>query len=327
MLKHRNLEASRIRTLVQEYDATTRINDVAGEAIVRIAEKLVPAVKKGRRLTGSELLTIMDELDTDIRSGVVTILSRSETIKATRARPKGEAYERCYVFVHALNKESVQLVSIRVFGTRKSIKIESQMLPVGFTYHAAERILERTRNVDLAFKELGAALLDMLAFYKLTESFSLEKLKGDLLLPDRSGNGIALGSIHAMDWKVIGAEFGAYGMKRYQPIHVWPPGTKFVAHTFVNTAQLGEDQVRLAEAIRDWRETRRPAYDSLLRHSCWGEHITNIELQAGLGLEMMQTMRAEAIAILDDPASIATVTRRHQIKRGPPQTRAGSEVL
>jgi hypothetical protein len=301
MMKHRNLIAPQIRSLSGESAAVLDSGRTFTEFFKELLTTLSKVFDKGRRLREGELLGVLRSLDHLVCKNLTIIRSEHDFIPPTRTRPKGEAHEFRYVFLFSNNGDQYRLVSMRILGTRKLIKVETHQLPAGFRYHAAERYLERTGKTNDALKELGSCLLNNMVFYKLTEDFCADYLGDNLMFGGPKGEGAILGDIWNSEFKAEGFEFRIEGIRQYTHSPIWPSGSCFTAATYVSDELLGMDQLNAVTDVEAWRKDNQPLYDDLQKLSCWKESVSADHPELQRVMAELQALRQSAVAVLDNP--------------------------
>lgn len=310
MLKHKNLDAPRIRNLVREDAVTGKFDDASVAMFSDLLLYLGGIFDRGRRLRAEELKTVMDIVDSRIREGFLVVRSGKSNIPPTRIKPKGESYENRYIAVHRIEANSYILVAYRLLGTRKVIRLEQAALPIGFTYHAAERMLERAADVEMAFRQIAESLLEYMVFTKLGEVPCVKNLACDLLIPDVGGHGALLGGIYEVERKPERFDFRIEGMFTSHPKPFWGLSTRFVAHTFIGTSQMREEQIALSDAIRAWKEGRQSFNDDLFARTCWYDSITEHDPAAEWDDDTFPTLWKETADILGTDAAARAISRQ-----------------
>jgi|GEM_PF-6911775 len=309
VIKHRNLVAPQIKSLVGDTTFVLGGNRAFEDIFTEVLTSLGRVFDRGRRLRETELTGVMGNLDALIRNHLPIIRAEHDFLPPTRTRPKGEAHEFRYVFLGSVNGGEYRLVAMRLLGTRKTIKLETHQLPVGFTYHAAERYLERSGKTGDALTDLGRCLLDNMVFYKLTEIFCARHLGFDLMFAGPHGKGAVLGGLYPTSVKAEGFEFRIEGIREYSFEPLWPPGTCYTANTYISEDQIGIDQIAVVEDIEAWKRERAVVYEEVQRLSCWRDSIAARHPDLSSEEISLSNLIQSAAEVLDTPEHRKAIPR------------------
>jgi hypothetical protein len=293
------LSPLRSQGLVQECDFAGRAENFYETIKADLSRLVHPRFMKNRRLDRASLLEMADQIDSSLKSNSIVIHSRITEIGATLARKKGELAELRYVVVHAVSRSTYQLFSYRFRMTRKSFRMETRHLPVRFTHHAAERLIERLDDQNAALKQIGQVLLDQVVFSRLVMDTAICDLGFHMPLPASDIGGMLLGGFHSMDWEDKGYEIKGGLAKHLSGISsFWEPGVMYTAITFIDFSRMKPDQHELAYKVENWIDSRRNEYDALVRATCWPEHLSPVEEDVDITENLMGALENEANSIV-----------------------------
>lgn len=293
------LSPLKAKALIQECDYANRAENFY-EAIKADLQRLVhPRFRDYRRLDRASLMEMVDQIDTSIKANSVVIESKITEIEATAARKKGELIELRYVVVHAVTRTTFQLFSYRFRMTRKAFRMETRHLPVRFTQHAAERLIERLDDQKEALKQIGRVLLDRVVFTRLVMDTAVCDYGFQMPLPASDIGGMLLGGFHSHNWEDKGYEIkGGMARQLNDITSFWEPGVMYTAITFIDFSRMKPDQHELGYKVENWIESRRDQYDALTRATCWPEHLTAVDEDIDITEHLMGAMEYEANSIV-----------------------------
>ena len=305
------LSPLKAKSLIQECDYANRA-ETFYEAIKADLQRLVhPRFRDYRRLDRSSLMEMVGQIDASIKANAVVIESKITEIEATAARKKGELFELRYVVVHAVTRTTFQLFSYRFRMTRKAFRMETRHLPVRFTQHAAERLIDRLDDQKEALKQIGRVLLHRVAFTRLVMDTAICDYGFQMPLPASDIGGMLLGGYHSHNWQDKGYEIKA-GMARHlnDISSFWEQGVMYTAITFIDFSLMKPDQHELGFKVEEWIESRRSQYDALTRATCWPEHLTAVEEDIDFTEHLMGALEYEANSIVRQKKYYKTI--RHK---------------
>lgn len=285
--------------LIQECDFASRAENFY-EAIKADLLRLVhPRFRNYRRLDRASLMEMVDQIDSSMKANSIVIQSRITEIAPTLARKKGELVELRYVVVHAISRTTYQLFSYRFRMTRKAFRMETRHLPVRFTHHAAERLIERLEDQREALKQIGQVLLDRVVFSRLVMDAAVCDHGFQMPLPASDIGGMLLGGFHSLNWEDKGYEIKAGLARQLSGISsFWERGVMYTAITFIDFSRMKPDQHELGYKVEDWIESRRNEYDALTRATCWPEHLSPVEEDIDITENLMGAVEYEANSIV-----------------------------
>lgn len=302
--KHKNLKASKIKDLACDANIAAMASDRVGKTLDVLSAVFIESLKQGRRLKSDELELIVDTIEHNFENDMIVIAQRYFDKPASRTRPKSEEFERNYVVVSNLGGDFFTIFAIRFHVTRRMIHYSCSELPIAFTYHCAERLMERGRNISQAAKEISLSLLEMLIFSKLAEPVSAEHLQNYMILPAIELDGAFLGTYdmhdpydYKMSFKDINGliphSSGVTARKRY------------VAKTFVDDKKLSRKQEEVIDNIFDWRADCDIIHEQAMVKELWPECHMSEEERSIKGLGLGQGL----INYLKSPKVVDTVIR------------------
>jgi hypothetical protein len=260
MTRHSNLDKDAIRSLV---DQASRVATVSNK-IAAIQKTVMATVKErfrhGKKLTGIDLAVLLNGVDGAITSDFHPLDHQTTKIPPTRVHPKGEKHENLYVGLRVregtekTTNPVYQLFMFRFYMTRKAVFMETRNLPLAFTYHAAERIIERTRNVDEAFRTIANGLLEWAPMLHHAADVSVEKNAGFMAHPCSNRSGLFLGDyLEGNNGRAEYVGMDGVGFERGTGKIEHSDMPIYVARTFIETDELRPDQTELADTLSMWR--------------------------------------------------------------------------
>jgi hypothetical protein len=298
---HRNLMAPEIRKLVGERQDVIDVKYKLQALLLKAGEYAKYRFLKGKRFTATDLADIFENADELMTSTIQPCGRWTARKEATRIHPKGDQMEAAYVFVDAKDGHEFTLQGVRLFGTRKKFGFELVEFPFAFSYHAAERYLERYKGADLPLNSIAKSLMAYAFFLFFVAPMAAERNGGSMNIPAVDRSGIFLGQFEERDTFSFAWDVDGQGA-RIRPVEsVLLECPVFVAKTFVGMSLLREDQVTAMEQLSGWnvnfadelfRERDRILWPNakLLSTSTGGESIK----------ERLDVLMTELIAILSD---------------------------
>jgi hypothetical protein len=258
MMKHRNIEATAIRSLVHEDATAATVADEINAIYDTLDEVIKPAHINGRKLKGDVLRSVFDECCRRLVTMADPIDSDQSFRAATKTRPKGEAYQARFVGFKRVEDspakhEQYQLFNFRIFASRKLVRIDYQQQPFAFQYHTAERLLERGQEKRGALRRLAVSVYKASAMLMAAQKYSTDKLSGRMIAPMSDGAGLLLGDY--INKSVSSGKRRTYDHSscRDNGINIAGSDITFLARTFVSNGMLRPDQLKLAKAISEWQ--------------------------------------------------------------------------
>lgn len=258
MLKHRNISADSIRSLVQEDTGAAAVADEITAIYDTLHEVITPTHINGRKLKGDVLSSVFEECCNRFVNMSNPIDADRSFREATRTRPKGEAYQARFVsfkrIEDSLSKhEQYQLFNFRIFASRKLVRIEYQQQPFAFQYHAAERLLERGQEKQGALRRLAESVYRASAILLAAQKYSTEKLDRRMIVPMSDGSGLLLGDYISKSVSSGKRRTYDHSSCRENGINIAGSDTTFLARTFVSNGMLRPDQLKLTQDIAKWQ--------------------------------------------------------------------------
>jgi hypothetical protein len=145
-----------------------------------------------------------------------------------------------------------QLCSMRVYATRKNLRVDFIAHPAAFQYHAAERLMERAIGVDDALDCLGRSLTEWLPFIYHAEGGLMTD--GACCAPVRENAGMMVGEFTD---QVIGSairyDFGRHTRRTPTAPKFFALDRTFMARTFLGRTQLRPAQAHAMKLLSNWR--------------------------------------------------------------------------
>lgn len=244
------------KKLMGETAASRKAGEAFDALLSDVRNKVGHYFSNNRRLKGSALARLFDELDAAVRKGMTVVRSRRDERPPTKARPKSEAFEAMYAVVSNQEADSVsremifRLHSLRFFGTRKLVVVEADSLPLAFRRHAASRRYERGVNVEHAVREIGESLTDWMPLILSAEDPLLETGGNSFAAPVAEGMLLGHFDVTAAVPGGTRYRFDAIGVTHEEtPASPLAPAL-FCANTFIGTAEMGPNQQDLMELFR-----------------------------------------------------------------------------
>jgi hypothetical protein len=314
MFKHKNLVGNQILNLASEHRLSNDAYAITEEIVRTITSKMCSGPDVGRKLRGHELKDIVETPRRNIVDRSILLQHESASKRATLGRPNSDVYDDFYLYVYSASETDMLPMTMRVIGSRAQIELEFSTPPVAFTYHAAERLLEREGEKERAIRSISASLLDMYPFLKIVEELVAKNLHSEMLVPDIDGHGVFLGSLYQTHARPLRFIIRREGMQRLRMESLWPLGLEFVAHTFVDNSRLRPAQIRFADAIRAWRARNLEANRVLKKFSLWvSDYENEISMPSD---EDLARARIEALALVgsDDAAEATRRVRKGSVQ-------------
>lgn len=273
-MRHRDLEAENIRRLVQESAGLEDVGTRIGDFLDRMDKLVNERFKAHRRLSGPQLKEIWSECQSMVARDVVVIDGVVTEVPPTRTRPKGEVYEMRFVsFMKMQNPpppltDIYQMFSFRLRMSRRHVWLDFQGHPVGFSYHATERVLERTTANVEAMKKVATELSRSLELIEACKTHALSKTEGRLHIPFEDASGALLGEFvpHSRHFLRKSA-FNKWSTADSE--HAGKEERFFVARTFVDRYLLEPVQAYGLNLLSLWREEGGNGYDVANDIRCW----------------------------------------------------------
>jgi hypothetical protein len=189
--------------------------------------------------------------------------------------------------------------------------METRYLPVRFTHHSAERLIQRLEDQKEALQQIGKVLLDKVVLSRLVMDTAVCDFKFQMPLSASEIGGMLLGSYHSLNWQDRGYEIKAGNAKHLNGIEsFWEPGCMYTAITFIDFGMMKADQHELAYKIEDWISSRRQQYDALVRATCWPEHLSTVDEDVDITEHLMESLEYEANSIVRQPKFQKTIQRK-----------------
>ncbi len=263
MTRHGNLDKDAIRSLVDQASKVATISQTLPLLKNVVEEVVLERFQQGKRLTGIDLAANLRFVDEAICADFHPLERHTTKIDATRVHPKGEKAENLYVGLRVRDDGDrtnpiYQLFCFRFFTTRKLVTMEQFDLPLAFAYHAAERIIEKSANIDEAFRTIAKGLIEWATMLYHAADVSIDKNAGFMAHPGPNQGGLFLG-----DYLQGRTDKGQYSRMNGTAVtkgfgsveHTDSP--IYVARTFVDPFELRPDQIELRDTLSIWRSTFR----------------------------------------------------------------------
>ena len=254
-MRHSDLDALKIRCLVKSSEGLPERANSVFQMFVDISDIVKERFGKNKRLADGVLEKIVAACD-DAMTRFKPLSCRYDHRPATRARPKGERFESCYSLLIQPRRiegfdDFYQLCSMRIYATRKNLRIDFIVHPAAFQYHAAERLLERAIDVDDALDRLGRSLSEWLPYIYEAEGGLMTD--GACCVPVGENTGMMIGEF--TDQKLGAAiryDFGKHSGPMPKTPGYFALNRTFVARTFVSRMQLRPSQAHAMKLLSDW---------------------------------------------------------------------------
>lgn len=320
-MRHDNLDAEKIRSLVKASEGTSERNDLLSNLIEAIGLIVVKRFALNRKLPGKTLELLFKHCDSVIRDRFRPLDYQHDRKPSTRTHPKGEQLESCYsMLVHLSGRENgfydlYQLVSVRLFATRKFFRIDVIAHPAAFQYHAAERLMERTMGVEDALDVLGRNLSKWIPF--ISEAELRLPTDGGCCVPVEYNAGMLVGEF--TNKLAVGAmryDFNKNGVDT-TPLRMNPGHMRaFVARTFVSRHQLRPAQAYAMKLLTNWDQQ-----NEIDRHENeinmlwpWSFNNDNGAEVGGLGRHALE----ELDLVMEDPVFVRSMHAATEHSRSQP---------
>ena len=275
-MRHQDLEADNIRKLVQESAVVEGVDTRMEEFLQKVDRLVYGEFRKHRRLTGTQLRGLWNECMAMVRKDIVVIDGVFTEIPATLAKPKGEVYEMRFVSFMKMKKAPLgyvdiyQLFSFRLRLSRRSVEMDFHGHPAGFSYHATERVLERTKGTDEAMKRVATELAASLELIWAAAEHSLSACEGRLHIPFRDASGALLGEyVHSNDAHQYHRWLFTKGRARVGDLGERRNPAFFIALTFVDRYLFEPVQSYAMNLLSLWREEAGETYQNANSRRCW----------------------------------------------------------
>jgi hypothetical protein len=266
-MRHRDLDASGIRTLVNDEMSVDSADDSVRQLWDEIERLVLRQYARGKKLSQADMQTMFRDCDSFTLAAFHVVDARYREIGPTRARPKSGALDVSYTVVLKSRKRYAgldslyRLYNLRLAITPKVVKLELHPLNVAFLYHAAERLVERAAAATLPFEALAAELADWSWLIQEASETSATKLDYRLSLPTTNDEGMLLGEyvrlplVHSytMKYNKIGARQGILGHPSDYEIN-------FIVRTFVDRHQLRPAQRYAMNLLSEFRRDHEDEY-------------------------------------------------------------------
>lgn len=272
-MRHSELDVEKIRDLVKSSEGLPGRATSVFQLFVDISDIVTDHFVQNKRLPDGVLEQILAACDETVKK-FKPISCRQDHRPATKARPKGDRFELCYSLLIQPRRvegfdDFYQLCSMRIYATRKNLRLDFITHPAAFQYHAAERFMERAVDIDDALQSLGRTLIEWLPYIYGAESGLMTD--GGCCLPVGDNVGMMIGEFteHASSTAIrydFGKNTGPLPTKMPKPIG---PDRTFMARTFVARTQLRPAQAHAMKLLSDWHANSDEACKSDSRIILW----------------------------------------------------------
>ncbi len=297
---HRDLAASDIRKLVAELGGVSILTKDLVNYVTLAGGFVLQRFARGKRLSASDLQDIFENADQIVGSDIAPCGRWRASREANRFHPNGQKMEAAYMII-CTDGANFQLYAIRIEGSQKKVRFEITGIPFGFTYHTAERYLERYGKTDYPLNAIGRGLVDYAFCLFVTGPFARDRNAGHMNIPAPDGSGIFLGEFKDFNSLSYCLEFDCYGGRKLPVDNVFLTRSPiFVAQTFVDRHQMRPEQTAAAQMLADWTAEYRRDLDTERDNLLWSHAKL---LPVGFTpreQERAETLRTKLIEILAD---------------------------
>jgi hypothetical protein len=308
-MRHRELSATDIRLLAA--DAATVDHSREGLAWVQSTiEKVVGKhFYNGRRITHHQCKALAAELDDLVQRRMAPLDIRDRERRPTLAKPKGGAVESSYVGIYRMKDiptfdRLYSLYTLRTTITSRAIEVEYNTLPLAFTYHVAERLMLRTRDVSEAVHDIGNELLDWAVF--LSKSDGRPQFSHNFMaVPFMDRRGALLGeyvNIRDIENFLVRYDEDGASVRESQP---WLKTRRhFLVRTFVDRYKLRPNQSHAMRLLETWRREYDDAYMAARDQYVWK---TSLECPIPVAAEFGEECSTMLDRVLEDDALVRSM--------------------
>lgn len=282
MTRHHSLTATGIRKLVSEASAMNTTDAVLSSTITRIEKLVSGRFEKGKKLDSPRLRNLAKSCDDIFHEHIRPIRVWSRHVEPTRAHPKADAYEACYVGVKRQTakikdyRDLYQLFSFRIYANRKLVVVSLESLPYAFEYHAAERLMERAENVETAFWQIASDVAEWSPLIRGAEYFATRVNRNDFSIPIMGKTGMLIGGYtprisSPSDRSLIINATGVHIVSRVR--EECSQKQMFVGETFISRFLMRPNQAYAMKLMTDWRETHEENYAEVIPELLWQQRM------------------------------------------------------
>ena len=259
-MKHKGLDVDGIRKLVAASDS---IKD-GGRSVFRLLTNtqlaLSDAFARHRKLTRQELDKVVSSCRTALADSPF-IQSRHTLSKATISRPNSEEFESQYFGIIPSDGDRFRLFSFRFHGSRKRVVLELEVHPLAFSYHTAERMLERRKNCADAFMAIAHELSTWYPAIRHAQGCTYFHTQGNINIPVSNEEGMLACTYEPAGYsKFEGTSrliFDADGVREI-PLPRPMPDTILVVETFVERFLFSDRLSYAMRSLDDWKSAHTP---------------------------------------------------------------------
>ncbi len=255
----------------------------------------------------------METIEKFFAEDFIVVASRAFDKPGTRTRPKGEEFERNYVIISNFDKNLFTFFSIRFHLSRRFCTYTCSELPIAFTYHCAERLMERGRNITQAATEISLSLMEMFIFSKIAEPVARTELHDLMVLPAIELEGAFLGEYQDHAPYDFRFDFGVHETMSPNLSGV-TSHRRYLVKTFVDDKRLSVKQDEIIDKIFDWRVECDEFHDQAMVKALWPQCFMTEDELAVKGLGIGQHM----INYLKSPKTKETIIRKLKTQNASP---------
>jgi hypothetical protein len=275
-MRHRHLDAENIRTLVTESRVVENTDTLMMAFLEKVETLVNERFRSHRRLTGPQLRAIYDECMDMVAKDLVVLDGVFTEVPPTRTRPKGEVYEMRFVsFMRMQNPPPgdailYQLFSFRLKLSRRSVSLDFQWHPVAFSYHATERLVERSSEKAAAMRRIATELAGSLELIACADAISIKSGLPNFHTPFADASGALLGEF--VPYSPPKTKSTAFKRSCAHDHVIGNPDQRlYIARTFVDRYQLEPVQSYAMNLLSLWREEGGDGYTAQNERRCWTE--------------------------------------------------------
>lgn len=305
-MRHRELSAAEIRLLAA--DAASIDHSLEGLVWVQeTVEKIVGShFYNGRRISHAQCKALGAKLDQHVQLRMAPLDIRDRERRPTLARPKGGAVETSYVGIVRMrdvpNFDRLYcLYTLRTTLTSRSIEIEYNTLPIAFSYHVAERLMLRAKDVSLAIRDIGSELADWSVL--LSKADGRPQLSHNFLaVPFMDRRGALLGEyVNLRETDSFLVRYDENGASLRESLPWLKTRRHFLVRTFVDRYKLRPNQSHAMRLLETWRREYETEYMAARDQYVWK---TTLEHEVPAPSQFGEECAAMLERVLEDDALV-----------------------